>query len=118
MEIDLKIYIKEKKGKPFLGKGPVELLESIEKHGSIRKAAADMRMSYSKAHNMVVRAEEKFEKKFLKKSIGGKTGGGSVLTGAAKTLLSDYRKLERDIKKYAEKKFDEIKRKYEKNSGR
>ncbi len=112
MEIDVKIYIKEKDRKPFLGKGPVELLENIEKTGSIKKASDNMNMSYSKAHYMVVKLEEKFGQKILKKFIGGKTGGGSVLTNFAKKLIKDYRRLERDIKEYASKKFDGM-REYE-----
>lgn len=112
MKIDVKIYIKKKYGKPFMGKGPIELLENIEKQGSIRKAADYMKMSYSKAHNMVVRVEKKFGKQFLRKSIGGKTGGGSVLTASAKMLINDYKRLERDIKKYACREFEEINRKY------
>ena len=34
---------------PYLGVGPVELLEKIIQHGSISKAAAAMKMSYRKA---------------------------------------------------------------------
>ena len=95
-----------------MGKGPAELLENIGQLGSIRKAARRMNMSYSKAHGMIKKLEKKLKKKLLEKSIGGETGGGAVLTRAADMLIADYRKLERDIKKYAGRNFNELKSRY------
>jgi molybdate transport repressor ModE-like protein len=108
MRIDTKIYINDNSNNALLGRGPVELLESIDKMGSVRKAAISMNMSYSKAHKMIKNIEMKFGKEVFRKSIGGSCGGGTVLTDYGKKLVSDYKKLEKNIKKYAVFQFDKI----------
>ena len=62
------------------GPGAASLLEGIERFGSLRKSAADMSMSYSKAWTMIKNCERELEISLLNKKIGGKNGGGAELT--------------------------------------
>ena len=105
MEIDIKIYVKGTSEKPFLGHGPVQLLEKIGNIGSIRKAALQMNMSYSKAHSMILRMEKEVGNSLLERNIGGRGGGGAKLTPAAFELIKGYRRLETGIKQDSGKKF-------------
>jgi len=105
VKIDIKIYIKNRKGVPFFGKGIADLLYRISASGSIRKAAGSMKMSYSKAHGIISRLENCTGKKILIKAIGGKSGGGSGLTPYAEKLIAEYGKLQKKIKSCAEKEF-------------
>ncbi len=74
----------------FFGEGPCRLLHGIEEHGSLRAAAAEMNLSYSKALAMLHRAEEVLGFSLTEKTIGGKGGGGSRLTAEAKAFLEKY----------------------------
>jgi molybdate transport system regulatory protein len=74
----------------FFGEGPCRLLRGIQECGSLRAAASKMNLSYSKAIAMVNRAEEALGFSLTEKQIGGKGGGGSVLTPEAISFLEKY----------------------------
>ena len=74
----------------FFGEGPCRLLRGIQECGSLRAAASRMNLSYSKAIAMVTRAEESLGFSLTEKQIGGKGGGGSVLTPEAIAFLEKY----------------------------
>ena len=74
----------------FFGEGPCRLLRGIQECGSLRAAALKMNLSYSKAIAMVNRAEEALGFPLTEKQIGGKGGGGSVLTEEAISFLEKY----------------------------
>lgn len=78
-------------GARFFGPGPVELLELIEKTGSINKAAKAMGMSYKKAWEMVSRLNGLTAEPFVVTSIGGEDGGGSTISQGAKEMIAWYR---------------------------
>ncbi|MDA3792818.1 MAG: LysR family transcriptional regulator, partial [Elusimicrobia bacterium] len=75
----------------------------------IRQAAKKMNMSYSKAHKMVKKMEKEIGGKLLKKQAGGSGGGGTGLTRRAGKLIEDYENMEKDIKKFAQKRFKKFK---------
>lgn len=83
------IYLYEN-GEKFFGEGPCRLLHGIERKGSLRAAAMEMNMSYSKAFSIINRAEKVLGFPLTEKSIGGKGGGGSRLTEEAKVFLKKY----------------------------
>lgn len=74
----------------FFGEGPCRLLHGIERTGSLRAAAMEMNMSYSKAIALINRAEKALKFPLTEKKIGGKGGGGSHLTPEAKEFLKRY----------------------------
>ena len=88
------------------GPGIATLLERIKEHHSLRAAAASMEMAYSKAWRIIRTAETVFGCKMLSSSIGGKGGGGAVLTPDAERLLTAYRAYQADVESYARGKFD------------
>ena len=76
----------------FFGEGPCRLLKGIERTGSLRAAAMEMDMSYSKASSILSRAEKALKFPLTEKQIGGKGGGGSQLTPEEKDYLKRYEK--------------------------
>lgn len=78
-----------------LGPGMTQLLEGVARHGSIRKAAAAMAMSYRKAWLLIQNMQETFGGEVLTTSIGGNEGGGAKLTPLGRTLLAAYRRVEK-----------------------
>ncbi|HKM34554.1 MAG TPA: hypothetical protein VJY54_07410 [Lachnospiraceae bacterium] len=86
----IKLYLMDDDHARFFGEGPYQLLKAIEKAGSLRSAALSMKMAYSKATFIMKHAESALGFLLTTKSIGGKGGGGSVLTPKAKEFLLKY----------------------------
>ena len=96
MDVDWKIYLQENNVKIF-GKGPKMLLLKIDELGSLRKAASSMKLSYTKAWNMILNLEKGSGIKILEKQVGGKYGGGSSLTKEARILIKKFDEFEREV---------------------
>ena len=85
-----KIQITDDSGIKFFGEGPCRLLRCVEKTGSLRAAAMEMEMAYSKASKLLKRAEANLGFSLTTRAAGGKGGGGSVLTPEGKRWLRQY----------------------------
>ena len=78
-------------GERIFGPGVAELMQQVQVHRSLRSAAQAMEMAYSKAWRIIRNAEEGFGCKLLNSTIGGRNGGGAVLTPEyAKKIGADY----------------------------
>lgn len=86
----------------LLGKGRVELLERIDKTGSISKAAKEMKMSYRQAWQMVEEMNERGNEPLVEKQLGGKCGGGTIITQAGKRAIQNFHELENTVAAYIE----------------
>lgn len=90
MQVKFSVYFCSDEGERFFGAGPCELLLEVERLGSLRAAAQHLGMAYTKAFSMVKRAEREFGFAMTQRTIGGKGGGGSIITPQAKELLMRY----------------------------
>lgn len=81
--------------KSALGPGKARLLELINEKGSIRGAAAAMQMSYRQAWQLLREVESMMGRKVVAAETGGVDGGGTKLTKLGRTVLSQYRAIER-----------------------
>jgi len=72
------------------GPGKAELIRLIGSTGSIRAAAAKMKMSYNRAWMLVRDMNRLFRKPLLVSRRGGQTGGGAALTPTGREVLSRY----------------------------
>lgn len=97
MKIGYKIWL-DQNGKAF-GDGPFELLKRVEKSGSLRRAASQMNMSYSKAWRLIQLLEGRLGFPLLNKKVGGIYGGGSLLTPEARDLMTHYEKFQKEVRK-------------------
>jgi molybdate transport system regulatory protein len=77
-------------GEPIFGTGICQLLVRVDATGSLRCAAGDMGMAYSKAWQVVHRAEEHFGFALIHRQVGGKRGGGSTLTEEGRRLVASF----------------------------
>ena len=77
-------------GDKFFGEGPYRLLTAVEETGSLRGAALSMEMAYSKALKLLKNAEAALGFPLTMRAVGGKDGGGSVLTPQGKEWLQKY----------------------------
>ena len=88
-EIKSRIWI-EIDGNILLGNGRVNLLKAIEQTGSLSKAAKSLKMSYKKAWNLVNEVNVRAQNPVVETSIGGKGGGGAILTAYGKSLIEKF----------------------------
>jgi len=105
-KLKIKISVADENNRGFFGIGIVWLLEEIERTGSIKKAAQNLGMSYSKAHKILKRVEEKTGAVLLEKTRGGIDKGGSFLTDYSKKLIEEYKIFQTNVKDYANKEFE------------
>ncbi len=88
--------------KVFFGPGTAQLLENIEKTGSIQEACVQMEMSYSKGSRLIKKAERQLGFPVTERRAGGLGGGGTMLTREGKRLLKQYKSLVEEVQKSAD----------------
>lgn len=89
MKLRSRFWLEQDEVRVF-GKGPCELLEAVDRFGTLTKATDKLNMSYSKAWSIIKRAEKKLGFLLLESKAGGADGGGSNLTFEAKKLIKSY----------------------------
>lgn len=84
-----------------IGPGKIRLLELIEETGSISAAGRAMDMSYRRAWLLLDELNHAFREPVATATLGGRSGGGTILTEFGKRLVLGYRKMEKDAHKAA-----------------
>ncbi len=79
-----------------LGPGKVDLMEQIDRLGSIAAAGRALKISYRRAWALVEECNGLFGAALIDKLHGGKDGGGARLTALGHTVVQRYRALEAD----------------------
>lgn len=74
-----------------LGPGKIDLLESIQRTGSLRQAAQSLGMSYRRAWLLLDGLNRSFTEPASTASIGGQGGGGVTLTPFGLEIIRTYR---------------------------
>lgn len=78
-----------------LGPGKIDLLEAIDRIGSISGAARDLGLSYKRAWDLVDIMNHCFKKPLINQSVGGRGGGGACLTSTGTQMITLYRTMEK-----------------------
>jgi molybdate transport system regulatory protein len=77
-----------------IGPGKADLLEAIDRRGSISAAARDMGMSYKRAWDLVDTMNHAFREYLVVTATGGNHGGGAQITPFGFDVLRRYRDME------------------------
>jgi molybdate transport system regulatory protein len=97
-------------GRRVFGKSGAQVLEAIEKCGSITAAAKELKMSYGFTWNHLARMRKELHQPLIVTRRGGaaaakkKGGGGAALTPLAKVLLKEFRETERLMQQFLSRK--------------
>jgi molybdate transport system regulatory protein len=78
----------------YIGPGRADLLELIDKTGSISAAGKAMGMSYKRAWGLVQALNDGFGQALVESSRGGASQGGAHLTEAGRFVLDHYRAMQ------------------------
>lgn len=77
-----------------IGPGKADLLDALERTGSISAAAREMGMSYRRAWMLVDTMNRSFRAPLVEASKGGSGGGGAWVTELGLEVLARYRAME------------------------
>jgi molybdenum ABC transporter molybdate-binding protein len=94
--VGLRVWV-ERAGQAVLGKGRLELLESIDRQGSISAAARDVGMSYRRAWELVQGINQAAGEPFVRMTLGGARGGGARLTPRGRWAIAVFRELQEHV---------------------
>ena len=104
-----KFYLTDETGRRIFGPGPAELLEQVERTGSLR-AAQKIGLSYSKALKILHTAERGLAMPLVSTEAGGLGGGGSTITPQAQALLAWFRQARQAVEETARAQLDRLPR--------
>ena len=107
MELNFKIWLTHG-GEMVFGRGRAELLEAIDRTGSISAAARRMGLSYRHAWAMLDSSEKHLRRELVERARGGAGGGGARMTAYGRRLLERYRSVETEFAALAGKKANEL----------
>lgn len=110
VNLKVKLYLESDKGK-FMGIGVLWLLEKVKTCGSLRSAASELGISYSKAFRMVQNLETELGVQVLQRKHGGMQRSGASLTKFGEDFIRLYDTFQRECKVLLDKPFFEFSRK-------
>ncbi|RZH11672.1 winged helix-turn-helix domain-containing protein [Acinetobacter pittii] len=91
LKLQIRIFLEQNIA---FGPGKADLLEAIERTGSISQAAKYMNMSYRRAWQLVDTMNQCFETALVETQTGGTHGGGAAVTALGQKVLQNYRQME------------------------
>lgn len=81
-------------GEPAVGPGKADLLEAIDREGSISGAGRALGMSYRRAWLLVDSMNHCWTERLVETTAGGSSSRGARLTAKGRSILDCYRALE------------------------
>jgi molybdate transport system regulatory protein len=94
MRVRSKIWIETDDGELVMGEGRLEILEAIEREGSLSAAARGLGMSYRTVWGKVRGIEKRLGRALVTGKSGGFDHGGAALTPEAMRLVRAFRALD------------------------
>ena len=91
-----------------MGPSKADLLEAIEREGSISAAARALGMSYRRAWLLVETMNRCFSQPLVQALAGGRQGGGAQLSDEGRQVLQRYRQLQARLRAVAEQDWPEL----------
>ena len=85
----VKLWLETDEGYVF-GEGAFELLDRIDRFGTISDAASSIKMSYRRAWGILKKIERRLGAPILETRRGGRNKGGSRLTKLGRSVLKEY----------------------------
>jgi molybdate transport system regulatory protein len=100
----VKVWL-ETEGEYAFGFGLSEMLQAVDRAGSIKQAARDLGKSYRYIWGRIKKAEETLGQQLVETQVGGKDTQRSSLTPAARQFVEDFLALRRHLMTVVEQEF-------------
>jgi molybdate transport system regulatory protein len=91
-----------------LGPGKVDLLDAIERTGTLVGAAQSLGMSYMRAWKLLQTMNACFKLPLVTTARGGSVHGGAVITETGRAVLALYRRMEEETRRASEPAWEEM----------
>lgn len=91
LTIHTNIWLETEAGDVALSRWRLQLLEAVDRTGSISAAAHAMAIQYRLAWNRIHEMEERLGVALVQTTVGGKGGGGAQLTPEARVVMLHLR---------------------------
>lgn len=95
------LFALRREGRSLVGRDRIELLEAVDAHGSISKAARVMGMSYKAAWDALNVVNNLLPHPAIQAQVGGRQGGGARVTEEGYALIAGFRLLEERLGRVA-----------------
>ena len=95
-------------GETFIGEGKAQLLKKTAELGSLRKAAAELNISYRKAWYSLNHMNNAAKEPVIILRQGGRNGGIAEITDFGREILRRFEKIEQDFNSFLEIQTDRI----------
>jgi molybdate transport system regulatory protein len=106
--LKIRLYFEDDKKETFMGIGVLWLLKGIQRNGSIRKAAQEMNMSYTKACQILKKLETSLDQIILERQKGGNNRLGTSLTVYGEKFLNSYEQFNNKVEDFCDLEFDKL----------
>lgn len=107
INLKVKLYIQNGNEK-FMGIGVLWVLQKTKELKSLRAAAADLGISYSKVYKMIVNLEKNLGVKVVDRKKGGSDRNGATLTEFGERFAEMYDSFQQQCKALLDKPFEEF----------
>lgn len=107
VNLKVKIYLENESDK-FMGIGVLWLLQKVRMTRSLRAAAAELGISYSKAFRMIENLETSLGVDVLERRKGGVSRSGASLTSFGESFILLYDDFQKQCKGLLEKPFEDF----------
>lgn len=109
MELKIKLYVLDDTGEKYMGMGVLWLLEEMKTGCSLRSAALNLGISYSKAYHMISQLEKGLGVSVVERKKGGANREGAKLTPFAEKFINAYNAFQEETKAVTAQPFDRFK---------
>lgn len=106
--VKTKTWIENAQGELIFGKGKTEILEIIDREGSIAQTSRKMGLSYKKAWTHIKILQKNIDDEMVLSKMGHAGDSGTTLTPVAREYIEKYHRLQADVEAYANQRFKEI----------
>src|SRR3990167_5460714 len=104
LRVKSKVWL-EAGGRMIFSDGRLQLLEAVDELGSLARAARRLGVSYRAAGGLLKGTERAPGAPLLAVRIGGRRGGGAVLTREARTLVRRFPRVKQQGNRAADRAF-------------
>lgn len=101
-----------------IGPGKIDLIDAVNRTGSIAAAGRSMGMSYRRAWLLVSAVNQMFDEPVVASHAGGREGGGAEVTDFGRRLVEAYRRVEQRTRDRAARELEEAIGKLVPNNGK